>query len=173
MTLEDDVRRCCEDIEGVHNDAERVRKCCADDAKQDLSKFESKLEDFRRQAHEARQRLDSGLREGFEGLVATWREGRDRLHGHLRLIEAKSSLASARRLGKDQYYVAAERELTTALRLIQEARPLLPAKDAHLKELLEQIEPAIEDFKQESQAAAARLESVVATNERLLVELGQ
>jgi len=173
MTLEDDVRRCWEDIEGVHNDAERVRKSCADDAKPDLSKFDSKLEDFRRQAHDARQKLDSGLREGFEGLVATWREGRDRLRGRLRLIEAKSSLASARRLAKDQYYVAAERELTTALRLIQEARPLLPAADGHLKELLDEIEHAIEDFKQESEAAAVRLESVVTTNERLLVELEQ
>ena len=171
MTLEDDVRRCCDDIEGVHHDVERVRKSCADDAKPDLSKFESKLEDFRRQAHEARQKLDEGLREGFEGLVAAWREGRDRLRGHLHLIEAKSSLASARRLAKDQYYVAAERELTTALRLIQEARPLMPAEDAHLKELLEEIEHAIEDFRQESKAAAARLETVVITNERLLAEL--
>lgn len=89
------------------------------------------------------------------------------------LAEAKSTLASAERLAKGQYYVAAESALTTALRLLQEARTLMPSKDARLTELVEKMERAVERFKRTSQAAAARLQSVVATNERSLADLEQ
>lgn len=49
---------------------------------------------------------------------------------------------------------------------------LIDAEDAHLTELLQKIERATEDVKQEGQAAASRLEGVVETNERLLADLG-
>lgn len=173
MTLEDDVRSCCDDIEGVHDDAQRVRETGAEEAKQHLAKFDSKLEHFLRDAQDVRRKLDAGIREGFEGLVEAWRNTRDRLRGHLGLIEAKSNLASAQRLAKDQYYVAAQSALTTALRQTQEARALLGSEDAHLNELVEKIERVVEDVREQGQAAAERLESVVATNERLLDELEQ
>jgi len=171
MTLEDDVRHCCDDIEGVHDNAQRVRKTGAEEAKSHLAKFDSKIEHFLRDARDVRRKLDAGIREGFEGLVEAWREARDRLRGHLELIEAKSNLASAQGLAKDQYYVAAESALTTALRQAQEAHALLRSEDVHLGELVKKIERAVEDVREQGQAAAEQLESVVATNERLLEEL--
>ena len=173
MTIEDDVRECCDDIEEVHNDAERLRRDSADEAKEHLAKFDSKLEQFLHDAREVRQKLDAGIREGLEGLVSSWRARRDRLRAHLRLIEAENMLASARRLAKDQYYVAAESELTSALRLVQETGMLLGAEDASLTELVQKIERATREIKEQGQAAAERLESVVETNERLLAELEQ
>ena len=171
MTLEEDVRRCCDDIEGVHENAQRVRESGAEEAKQHLAKFDSKFEQFLSNAQDVRRKLDAGIREGFEGLVEAWRDARDRLRGHLGLIEAKSNLASAQRLAKDQYYVAAESALTTALRQAQEARALLGSEDAHLNELVEKIERVVEDVREQGQATAERLEGVVTTNERLLEEL--
>ena len=173
MTLEDDVRKCCDDIEGVRTDAERLKRTCGDEATKDLSKVESKLERLSKEAGEVRRQLDAGAREGLEGLVSRWRDVRDRLRAHLRLIEAKSVLASARRLAADQYYVAAENELTVALRAVTEARASLPADDAHLAELVGAIQHAVEDIHAKADTAAATLEKVVACNERLLAELEQ
>jgi ElaB/YqjD/DUF883 family membrane-anchored ribosome-binding protein len=173
MSVDDDARKCCEDIEEVRNDAERVRKAGAEGARKHLANFDSKFERFLHDARDVRQKLDAGIREGLEGLVTTWRERRDRLRAHLRLIEAEDMLASAQRLAKDQYYVAAESELTSALKAVQEAGALLPAADAHLSELVQKIERATQEIKEEGQAAAARLESIVETNERLLAELEQ
>jgi len=173
MSIDDEVRQCCEDIEEVRNDADRVRKAGAEEAKKHLADFDSKLARFLHEAREVRQKLDAGIREGLEGLVNAWREGRDRLRAHLRLIEAESMLASARRLAKDQYYVAAESELTSALRAVREAGRSFPAEDAHLTELVQKIERATRYIKEEGEAAAARLEEVVETNERLLAELEQ
>ena len=173
VSIEDEVRQCCEDIEEVHNDAERVRKAGEQTGKQHLAKLDSKLDRFLHDAREIRQKLDTGIREGMEGLVNAWRATRDRLRAHLRLIEADNMLASAQRLARDQYYVAAESELTSALRLVQEAGALLPADHAHLTELVQKLEGATQKIKEEGQAAAARLEDVVRTNERLLADLEQ
>lgn len=173
MTLEDDVRKTCEDIAGVRNDAERLKKTCGDEATKDLSSVESKLERFVSEAGEVRRQVDAGVREGLEGLISRWRDARDRLRAHLRLIEAKSVLASARRLAADQYYVAAENELTVALRTVTEARDLMPTDDAHLTELVQEIQRAVEDIHAKADTAAATLEKVVACNERLLAELEQ
>jgi hypothetical protein len=173
MSIEEDVRECCDDIEDVRNDAERVRKAGAEGTKQHLAKFDSKLERFLHDARDVRQKLDAGIREGLDGLVTAWRGRRDRLRAHLRLIEAENMVASAQRLAKDQYYVAAESELTSALRKVHEAGPLLPAEDAHLGELVDKIERATRAIKEQGQAAAERLEGVVEINERLLAELEQ
>jgi hypothetical protein len=166
-----DVRACWDDIERFRNDATRLRKSGAKNVTKHLANLESQLEPFAREARKIRQKLDAGLREGLEEVEAAWRNGRGRLQAHLRLIEAKSTLASAERLAKGQYYVAAESTLTTALRLLQEARRLMPSKDARLTELVQKMEHAVERFKRESLAAAARLRGVVALNERLLAEL--
>lgn len=173
MTLEDNARKCCEDIEGVGQDAERLKGSCAEEAKKDLSGFEAKLERFRAEAREVRKKLDAGIREGLEGLIDAWNQTRDRLRAHLRLIDAKSSLASARRLAADQYYVAAESALTTALRQVTEARALLQKEDAHLTELVDAIEHAVNEIHEKADSAATTLEQVVACNERLLGELEQ
>ncbi len=173
MSIEDEVRQCFEDIEDVRNDAERVRKADAENAKKHLAKFDSKFDRFLHDAREVRQKLDAGVREGLNGLVTAWRERRDRLRAHLRLIEAENMLASAQRLARDQYYVAAESALTSALRLVQESCALMPAEDAHLTEMVHKIEHATRDIKEEGQAAAARLEGVVEMNERLLADLEQ
>jgi hypothetical protein len=165
------ARTCCDDIEGLRNDAERVKKSGAEDVTKHLTSLKLQLEPFTREARQIRKKLDAGLREGLEELVAGWRNARGRLQAHLRLIEAKSTLASAERLAKGQYYVAAESALTTALRLLEEVRTLTPSKDAHLTDLVQKMERAVERFKRESQAAAARLQSVVAMNERLLAHL--
>jgi len=82
-------------------------------------------------------------------------------------------LASAQRLARDQYYVAAESELTSALRLVREAGALLPAEDARLTGLVQKIERATREIKEQGQAAAARLEDVVEMNEHLLADLEQ
>ena len=116
MSIEDDVRQCCDDIEDVRNDAARVRMAGAEDAKQHFAKFDSKLDRFLHEAREVRQKMDAGVREGLDGLLTAWRDGRNRLRAHLRLIEAENMLTSAQRLARDQYYVAAESALTSALR---------------------------------------------------------
>ncbi len=173
MTLEEDVRKCCEDIENVQQDTERLKQSCAGDAKKDLSTVEAKLERFLTDARDVRKKLDAGVREGLETLVTRWRSARNRLRAHLHLVEAKSVLASAHRLASDQYYVAAENELTVALRLVNEARDLLPGVDAHVTELVRDIEHAVEDIHAKADTAAATLEKVVACNERLLAEMGE
>jgi hypothetical protein len=171
MTLEDEARKCCEDIEGIGNDAERVRKAGAEGAKQHLENFDSKLQRFLAEAREVRRKLDAGIRDGLDGLVSAWRDGRDRLNAHLRLIEAKSTLASAQRLANDAHYVDAESALAGALQLVQDARQLMPTGDAHLDALVEEIEHAIREIKYQGEAAATRLEGVVAANERFLADL--
>ncbi len=171
MTLEDEARKCCDDIENVRHDTERLKQSCADEAKKDLSTVEAKLERFLAEAGDVRKKLDTGMRDGLEALVTRWRDARNRLRAHLQLIEAKSVLGSARRLASDQYYVAAENELTVALRLVNQARDLLPGADAHVTELVRDIERAVEDIHAKADTAAATLEKVVARNERLLAEI--
>ena len=173
MTLEEDARKCCDDIENVRTDTARLKKCCAEDAQKDLSTLESKLEGFLTEAKDVRKKLDAGMREGLEGMINRWHSARNRLRAHLQLVEAKSVLASARRLAMDQYYVAAERELTVALRLVTEARDLLSADDTHLTDLVREIEHAVEDIHVKADTTAATLEKVVACNERLLADLAQ
>lgn len=173
MTLEDDARKCCADIENVRHHTQRLKERCADDAKKDLSTLEAKLDRFLAEAKDVRNKLDSGMREGLEALVTRLRGAHARLRAHLQLIEAKSVLASARRLAADQYYVAAENELTVALRLVNEACDLLPGADAHVTDLVREIEHAVQDIHAKADTAAATLERVVACNERLLAEIAQ
>jgi ElaB/YqjD/DUF883 family membrane-anchored ribosome-binding protein len=173
MTLEDDVRKCCEDIEHVRDDAERLKKTCGEETKKDLSNVEAKMDRFLSEAKDVRQKLDAGVREGREGLLSAWREARNRVQAHLRLIEAKSVFASARRLAADQYYVAAENELSIALRHVTEAQVLLPSDDTRVAELVEDIQRAVADIRAKADTAADTLGRVVACNERLLAELAQ
>lgn len=173
MSLEDDVRKCCDDIERVHSDTKRVKTSHAAATKEDLSKLEAKVGRFRHEAAEARKKLDSGVREGLEGLVNAWRDARDRLRGHLRLIEAKSVLKSAQRLAADQYYVAAEKELAVVLALVKEAQPLLPRRDTELADLVQRIERAVADIRTQASTTAAALEQVATDNERLLGQLDE
>ncbi|MFI5398025.1 MAG: hypothetical protein ACHQ9S_21010 [Candidatus Binatia bacterium] len=173
MTLEDDVRKCCNDIESVRNDTERLKKTCGEEAKKDLSSVEAKMDRFGSEAKAVRSKLDAGVREGLEGLISAWRDARNRVRAHLRLIEAKTALASARRLAADQYYVAAENELTVTLQHVTEARALLPSDDARVAELVEDIQRAVADIHVKADTTAATLEKVFACNERLLAELAQ
>jgi hypothetical protein len=50
---------------------------------------------------------------------------------------------------------------------------LLPAEDVHLADLVQKIECATREIKEEGQAAAARLEGIVEMNEHLLADLEQ
>jgi len=106
-----------------------------------------------------------------QALVEAWRATCDRLRANLRLIEADNRLPAAQRLARDQYYVAAESELTTALRLVREAAALLPAKDVHLAGLVQKIQRTMKEIKANGHAAAARLDDVVEMNERLVADL--
>jgi len=171
MTLEEEVKECCEDIEDVHKEASQLKESCPEDAKKDLSGIEEKLEHFLSEARAAREKLDSGVREGFEGLVSGWRETRDRLQAHMRLLEAKNSVLSAQRLTGDQYYMAAESALTTSLHKIQEAAALLPNGDAHLSALIEEIERVSADIREKAAATAKALAEITAANERLIAGL--
>lgn len=172
MSKDDDLRKCCDDIEEVERNVKRLKTSGGDQAKQDLSKFEVKFERFVRDAREASQKLGADMREGWEGFVTAWKEAENRMRTHFRLIEAKGMLASARRLAKDQYYVAAESELMAALRIVVDAQmnSLVPGKDPYLAELVKEIEQAVTDIRAKAQTAAAALEKVVASNERLLAE---
>lgn len=169
MSLEDDVRKCCDDIEGLHGDSQRLRS--RPGAGKDLSHLDARLQRFLEESKAAREKLDTGVREGFEGLLRSWQQARDHIRGHLRLIEAKGALSSALRLAKDQYYVAAERELSVAIGLVKEARGLLSRHDAELQALLGKIEEAVASIHAQGDTAAAALDSVVAENERLLTEI--
>ena len=44
MAIEDEVRECCDDIEEVHKDAERLRGAGVEESKEHLAKFDSKLD---------------------------------------------------------------------------------------------------------------------------------
>lgn len=171
MALDDDVRKCCDDIDEVRESTQRLKATSGEDTAKDLSNFEAKFERFVNDAKEAREKLDTGLRDGLDRLITAWFDARERIRAHLRLIEAKGMLASARRLATDQYFVAAESELTKALQLVHEASALLPGQDAHLAELANDIEQAVTDIRAKARSAASTLEKVFARNERLLAEL--
>ncbi|MFQ5666388.1 MAG: hypothetical protein ACE5I7_08130 [Candidatus Binatia bacterium] len=173
MSLEDDVRRCCDEVEGVHKDAQRVKQRCCDEAKKDLSAFEERLEQARRDVHAASETLNRGVRQELEAVVSGWRNAHERLAAHLRLIEAKSFLAAARRLAGEGDFVGAKNELAAAMDDAKEARALMPGKDVHLAELTRGIERAVEEIHAEAEAATDRIEEAVAHNERLLEDLKQ
>jgi hypothetical protein len=168
MSLEDDARRCCEDIDDVRRDADRVNRRGGEETKKNLAQFQVKLGHFVKEAREAQEKLGKGVREGLDGLVTAWREARGRLQAHLCLIEAKGIIESARRLTADQYFVAAEAELSSALRRVMEARRLLGEKDASVTDLLKEIEGAVTETRAKASTAAARLEKAAAHNDRLL-----
>ena len=170
MTVEDEVRQTCDDIEGLRQGTDRLKQACPEEAKPELSSLEGTLQHFVHDARDARAKLDAGMREGFESLVSSWRERRDRLHAHMHLLEARSALASARRLADDQYFVAAEAELTTALRKVREALERMPA-DAAMNALVAEIQSAIADVREAGRLAAAKLEEIAAYNQTLLSEI--
>ena len=173
MTLEEDVKKCCQEVEGVHRDAERVKRHGNDDVRKDLSSFEEKLESFTHDVREASEKLNRGAREGLQRVVDAWREGRDRLAAHLRLIEAKGFLASARRLATEGDFTAARNELAAAMQDVKEATELMPGKDAHLAALNAEIERAVAEIQAAGKAATSTIEQAVAHSARLLEELKQ
>jgi predicted RNase H-like nuclease (RuvC/YqgF family) len=170
MTLEDEVRKCCEDIEKLQRETKDLKGHCAEEVKEDVSGLESKLERLLRESRAA-GKPGAPLPQPLEAVLAAWRHGCDRLRTHLKLVEAKSNLASARRLADDQYYVAAESALTTALRQVTDARAALPADDPELTALVQEIERAVADIHAKADSAAATLEKLVAHNEQLLAAL--
>lgn len=163
----DDVKKCCAEIEKVRSDAERLKEHCPEEAKEHLSSFENKLERLAKEAQDASER---GVRAGLESVVGTWNSARDRLVAHLRLIEAKSFLASARRLAGEEDFVGSKNELAAAVQCVKDARELLSGEDAHLAHLERQIEQAVADIQATAAAATNSIEQVVAENERLLQE---
>lgn len=171
MAQDEDLRKCLEDIEGVQADARRLRRRWADEAKDDLSRVEPKIEKFKRDARETSEKFAEGIREGWDEFVAAWRGSTDRMRAHLRLIEVKNVVASARRLAAEQYYVAAEAELTAALRMVLEARAVFPPDDPKVVELMRDIDRAVSEIRVNGQAAAAQLEKIAASNEKLLAAI--
>jgi len=171
MALEDEVRKCCEDIEQLHRETQDLKGRCAEEAKKDLTGLEGRLNRLLSESRPAAKAPDAAVRQAVEGLLHAWRKGRDRLRTHLKLVEAKSNLATARRLADDQYYVAAESALTTALRQVAEARATLPADDAELTGLVQEIERAVADIHVRADSAAETLEKLVAHNEQLLAAI--
>lgn len=171
MAQEDDLRKCLEDIEGVKADANRLRTRWAEGAKEDLSRVEPKIDKFKRDAREWSEKLASGIREGWDEFVAAWRGSSDKMRANLRLIEVKNILVSARRLAAEQYFVAAEAELTAALRIVLEARAVLPPDDPKIVELVRDIDRAVAEIRLNGQVAAFQLEKVAASNEKLLAAI--
>ncbi|MFQ5667806.1 MAG: hypothetical protein ACE5I7_15445 [Candidatus Binatia bacterium] len=92
---------------------------------------------------------------------------------HLRLMEAKRFLASARRLAREGDFVAAENALSAATQDVTDARSLLPAGDAGVAELTRAIEQAVAEFRTNAQAAVANIEDAVKSSSRLLAEFDQ
>jgi hypothetical protein len=106
--------------------------------------------------------------------VDAWNSAHDRLVAHLRLIEAKSFLSSARRLaGEEEDFVGSKNELASAVQCVKDARQLLGGEDSHLAHLERQIEQAVADIQTTAAAATNSIEQVVAENERLLQKLRQ
>lgn len=175
MARKEDLKKCCDDIEEVQRDVKRLKTSGRNEAEGHLSKFEAKFEHFVNDARDVSEKFGADVREGWEGFVTAWREAENRLRTHFRLVEARGMLASARRLAKGQYFVAAESELMAALRIVVDAQmiSLVPGKDPHLAELVREIEEAVTDIRAKAQTAAATLEKVVASNERLLAEFEQ
>jgi hypothetical protein len=170
MTIEDEVKKCCAEIDRVRSDAGRLRERCSEEAKEDLSSFESKLEGFAKEARDASER---GVRTGLQGVVDAWNSAHDRLVAHLHLIEAKSFLSSARRLAGEEDFVGSKNELASAVECVKDARELLDGEDGHLVHLERQIEQAVADIQTTAAAATNSIEQVVAENERLLQKLRQ
>jgi len=170
MTVEDEVEKCRAEIEKVRSDAERLKERCPEEAKEHLSSFENKLDRFAKEARDASAR---GARAGLESVIDTWNSARDRLVAHLRLIEAKSFLASARRLAGEEDFVGSKNELAAAMQCVKDAREILSGGDAHLAHLERQIEQAVAEIHATAAAATNSIEQVVAENERLLQEFRQ
>jgi hypothetical protein len=172
MTIEEDVRKCCSEVESIRKEAERLRSKCNDETRKSFSRFDSKLERFVREAGEATEKLNAGLREGLERLVAAWQGAGARLSAHLRLIEAKGFLMGARRLAGEGDFLGAENELKAAVRDVQEAQKLMPGGDEHVNQLLRDIDSAVEAIRSHGAAATADIEATLRHNDELLDELG-
>lgn len=173
MALEDDVRKCCDEAEKIRERASRIRDRCREEAQESYSQFEKKLERFLSEVREVRDKLSRGTREGAERFVERWKEIQGALHAHLLLVEAKGFLVSARRLAAEEDFVAAQNELAAAIRDVQEAQRLLPAKSEHLQALLREIESVRDAIRTSASDAHAEINRVVRESDRLLQEIGE
>ena len=169
MTFEDEVRDTCREIESARHDAEKL-KCC-EGTGEHLAKWERVVEPFARQAHEAAAKLDQGAFEGLQKLVEGWRNARNRIMAHLRLIEARGFLASARRLTSEGDFIGAKNELSAAIRDVHEAREQLPEADAHLTEVEQAVERATAELGAKAKTAMDAIEKAVKHTNTLLDEL--
>jgi hypothetical protein len=169
MTIEEDVRKCCKEIESVRHDAEKLKK--RDDTGEHLAKWERTVEPFTRDAREATAKLDRGASEGLQKLVDRWRSARHRLEAHLQLIEAKSFLASARRLASEDDFIGAKNELIAAIRDLHEARAHLPEHDSHLNEMEKAAEQAAAEVGAKAATAIGAIEKAVQNTNSLLDKL--
>lgn len=150
----------------------RPRRAASANAGEPRQRLESAKRDRRYHDDGKVRQQQLGARTRGRGLLTVWHATQERLQAHVSLIEAESMVASAQRLARDQYYVAAATELTSALRLAQEAAALLPAEDTRLAGLVDKIQRATRGIREEGRAAAARLERVVGINEHLVEALG-
>lgn len=169
MTIEEEVRKCCKEIESILHDAEKLKE--SPGTGEHLAKWEESVESFARQAREAGAKLDRVPSEGLQKLVEGWRGARDRLVGHLRLIEAKSFLASARRLASQDDFVGAQNELSAAVRDVREAHAQLPDHDSHLEQMERAVEQAAAELRTKAGASIGTIEKAVERADSLLDEL--
>lgn len=173
MALEDDVRHCCEEVDQMRERAKQAKKQAPPELRRHFSSLEGCIERFSGEARQAAEKLRSGTREGLDRMVETWREAQGRVSGHLRVIEAKSFLVSAKRLATEGDFVAAGNELAAAVRDAKEAARFIPSKDEHLVELTREIERAAADVEAKATSTTAHIEDALKRNERLLEELDQ
>jgi septation ring formation regulator EzrA len=169
MTVEDEVRKCCKEIESIRHDAEKLKKRA--DTDEHLARWEHSVEPFVQQARDAGAKLEREPAEGLQKLVDGWRSARDRLAGHLRLIEAKSFLTSARRLAGQDDFVGAQNELGEAVRDVREARPQLSEHDFHLEQVAKAVEQAAAELSAKAGASIGAIEKAVERTNSLLDQL--
>lgn len=169
--LDDEIRKCCREVEGMEREVQRLRVQGGDEAKQSLSRFDAKWQRFVHEVHETSERWNAGARQGLDHIVGSWRGVYDSLRAHLRVVEAKGFLMSARRLTGQEEFVAAENELESAVQDFKEAQSLLPEQDTHLRELVGDIETAVTEIRGKAATATERIERVLARATHLVEEL--
>lgn len=169
MTVDEEVRKCCEEIESIRHKADGLKS--RGEADEHLARWERAVEPFVKQAREAGTKLDRAPSEGLQKLVEGWRSACDRLAGHLRLIEAKSFLASARRLAEQDDFVGAQNELTAAVGDLREASALLPEHDFRLRQVEEAVQQAAAELNAKASASIGAIEKAVEHTTSLLDQL--
>jgi hypothetical protein len=167
MPLDDEVQRRSDELKRLREETDRVKKNSPAEVGGHLARFEKRLEKLAGEVRDTARKLESGVRGELEEMLRAWDEAKTRMGGHLRLIEAKAFLVSAKRMAAEGDVIGAENELASAIADAKEASQLLVGDDT-LEKLTREIMQAAASLRAKAASLTADIESAVRRTEDLL-----